>query len=133
MIIYPVWKTQHMLENQQNQKASEAAAASSSEAEKTATGTEQPDTETAPAMNADISKEEMLTLEGLESAFSGDTAERAFLDNTDEDGTPLNEKAGYSKESGSDLDVPGAELDDADEEIGEEDEENNSYSQADTE
>ena len=31
-------------------------------------------------------------------------------------------------ETGEDLDVPGAELDDADEEIGEEDEENNYYS-----
>jgi hypothetical protein len=30
--------------------------------------------------------------------------------------------------SGNDLDVPGSEDDDADEEIGEEDEENNSYS-----
>jgi hypothetical protein len=48
---------------------------------------------------------------------------------------PLNEegkiaiKEGESKlRTGEDLDVPGAELDDADELIGEEDEENNYYS-----
>ncbi|MEO5990162.1 MAG: hypothetical protein ABIP68_00880 [Ferruginibacter sp.] len=58
--------------------------------------------------------------------------ERAELDNTDEDGTPLNEKSMADDVSGSDLDVPGSGLDDADEAIGSEDEENNSYSQADT-
>jgi len=47
--------------------------------------------------------------------------------------TELNDGAGIKNEnsddrSGGDLDVPGAELDDADEAIGEEDEENNSYS-----
>lgn len=47
------------------------------------------------------------------------------LDNTDDEGTPLNEDDDLS---GDDLDVPGAELDDADEAIGEEDEENNDYS-----
>ena len=57
---------------------------------------------------------------------------RAQLDSTDIDGTPLNEEAGDEDLVGDDLDIPGIELDDADEEIGEEDEENNSYSQADT-
>ena len=52
------------------------------------------------------------------------------LDKTDDDGTPLNEKVNLS---GSDLDVPGSEDDDADEKIGEEDEENNSYSLSDEE
>ena len=51
--------------------------------------------------------------------------EAAELDQTDEDGTPLNEE---TDRSGSDLDVPGSEEDDANEAIGEEDEENNSYS-----
>ena len=42
---------------------------------------------------------------------------------------PGKKKAGKSDKSpGEDLDVPGAELDDADEVIGEEDEENNYYS-----
>ena len=54
------------------------------------------------------------------------------LDIRDEDGTLLNENAGGKNISGDDLDVPGASLDDADEAIGSEDEENNSYSQADT-
>ncbi len=53
---------------------------------------------------------------------------KAALDNTDEDGTPLNEGSFKNNLTGSGLDVPGAEDDDADEEIGEEDEENNEYS-----
>ena len=47
------------------------------------------------------------------------------LDSTDDEGEKLNESSGMS---GNDLDVPGSEDDDADEKIGEEDEENNSYS-----
>lgn len=53
---------------------------------------------------------------------------RAQLDSTDNEGDPLNEKASTSALSGSDLDVPGAENDNDDEDIGEEDEENNPYS-----
>lgn len=45
----------------------------------------------------------------------------------EEDGT-WNEKRGLSDESGIDLDVPGSELDDEQEAIGNEDEENNYYS-----
>lgn len=56
----------------------------------------------------------------------------AQLDIRDEDGTLLNENEGGKNISGDDLDVPGASLDDEDEAIGEEDEENNSYSDADT-
>jgi hypothetical protein len=50
------------------------------------------------------------------------------LDDTDDDGTPLNEKGIRQDRSGEDLDVPGSGLDDEDEDIGEEDEENNAYS-----
>lgn len=50
------------------------------------------------------------------------------LDSTDEDGDPLNEKGFSNAYNGSDLDVPGSEEDDANEAIGEEDEENNPYS-----
>jgi len=50
---------------------------------------------------------------------------KILLDNKDEDGVVLNEKVNYS---GSDLDIPGSEDDDENEDIGEEDEENNSYS-----
>ena len=49
----------------------------------------------------------------------------ATLDSTDDEGEKLNES---SDMSGKDLDVPGSEDDNANEEIGEEDEENNSYS-----
>jgi hypothetical protein len=52
----------------------------------------------------------------------------AALDNTDNDGTPLNEGSFKKNISATDLDIPGATLDDADEAIGEEDEENNDYS-----
>jgi len=45
----------------------------------------------------------------------------------------MNEKSSEDVKTGIDLDVPGAELDDAQENIGSEDEENNYYSQADTE
>ena len=45
------------------------------------------------------------------------------------EGQPGKKKGGKSgKNLGDDLDIPGAELDDADEVIGEEDEENNYYS-----
>ena len=53
---------------------------------------------------------------------------RAALDNTDDDGTPLNEGSFKNNITGAGLDVPGAESDDENEEIGEEDEENNEYS-----
>jgi len=53
---------------------------------------------------------------------------RAGLDSTDNEGEPLNERTSSNAVSGSDLDVPGAESDDASEDIGEEDEENNPYS-----
>ena len=48
----------------------------------------------------------------------------------DEDGAELTGQKikGKVKKEGDDLDVPGSELDDADEAIGEEDEENNYYS-----
>ncbi|HTR31074.1 MAG TPA: hypothetical protein VMH27_17505 [Puia sp.] len=60
-----------------------------------------------------------------------------LLDSTDEDGTPLNEKSfgeGRNNDlSADDLDIPGADEDDRDEELGEEDEENNDYSISDNE
>jgi len=51
--------------------------------------------------------------------------QQAKLDQTDDDGEILNES---SDQSGKELDVPGSEEDDANEEIGEEDEENNPFS-----
>ena len=58
---------------------------------------------------------------------------RSHLDNTDNDGESLNEHSSADDVSGEDLHIPGAEDDDPDEMIGEEDEENNGYSVADTE
>ncbi len=75
-----------------------------------------------------VTREERELLE--ESESSTGTADdlslrRGKVDNRDEDGTLLNEAI---DNAGSDLDVPGSEADDADEEIGEGDEENNPYS-----
>ncbi|MEP7251885.1 MAG: hypothetical protein ABI683_05875 [Ginsengibacter sp.] len=53
---------------------------------------------------------------------------RAALDNTDDDGDNLNEGSFKNNITATGLDVPGADQDDEDEEIGEEDEENNEYS-----
>lgn len=52
----------------------------------------------------------------------------AALDNRDDEGEALNEGSSGTRISGKDLDVPGADADDADEILGEEDEENNPYS-----
>jgi len=48
--------------------------------------------------------------------------------NEDDPSAPENEKDFNEDESGADLDVPGAELDDEQEQAGNEDEENNYYS-----
>ena len=58
---------------------------------------------------------------------------RSQLDNTDDDGDLLNEVSEEVNYTGRDLDIPGSEDDDDMEDIGEEDEENNGYSEADTE
>lgn len=53
---------------------------------------------------------------------------KTALDDTDDDGEPLNEASMGTDVTGRDIDTPGQELDDADEDTGEEDEENNEYS-----
>ena len=81
--------------------------------------------------SANVSDEERnLLQQASESTYSEEEQDiqNAAVDNTDEDGTPLNERV---SRTGSDLDVPGSEEDDEDEDIGEEDEENNSYSRPD--
>jgi hypothetical protein len=50
------------------------------------------------------------------------------LDSKDNEGEELNEESFDEDKFGEDLDVPGAELDDENEDRGEEDEENNQYS-----
>lgn len=81
----------------------------------------------------DVTNTERELLQRSSESMSTDDDEqlnRAHLDDTDDDGTPLNEQ---SDNSGADLDVPGAEEDDVNEDLGEEDEENNAYSLPDQE
>lgn len=94
-----------------------------------------PDGDKKKTPDTDITPTEKEMLDSASDAIDDDDQrlKRSQLDSTDDDGTPLNEKASRSDVTGEDLDVPGSELDDADEAIGEEDEENNNYSQADTE
>lgn len=92
--------------------------------------------ETATDQDSEITPAERSMLdESIENSMTTDSLNlnRSKLDNTDNEGVPLNEQSSGDDLSGSDLDVPGSEDDDENEEIGEEDEENNNYSQADTE
>lgn len=85
-------------------------------------------------MYDDLSAEERSMLdESIEKSMLADQdyLQRSSLDETDEDGEKLNVVS--FDETGEDLDIPGAELDDDNELLGEEDEENNGYSEADTE
>jgi hypothetical protein len=78
--------------------------------------------------STNVSREEEDLLEKSSTSMAGEedlSWERARLDNVDEDGEALNEENEFS---GRDLDVPGSEDDDRNEDLGEEDEENNSYS-----
>lgn len=84
------------------------------------------------AENADatISAQELDILNNAGDAEEQDDINQgnAQVDTMDDEGELLNEKNDYA---GGDLDVPGSDLDDADELIGAEDEENNSYSESD--
>jgi hypothetical protein len=80
--------------------------------------------------DSNVSDDEKETLARTFDDMPGDdeNLREAALDNTDDDGTPLNEESFTDNISASDLDIPGEELDDPNEDIGEEDEENNDYS-----
>jgi len=80
--------------------------------------------------DSNVSRTEKEDLRKAANDMLGDdeNLRKAALDNTDNDGTPLNEGSFKKNISATDLDIPGATLDDADEAIGEEDEENNDYS-----
>lgn len=84
-----------------------------------------------PNPATDVTDEEKRLLERADRPISNDTenVQKLALDNTDGE-DPLNE-GGHPADMGEDLDVPGAELDDDNEEIGEEDEENNAYTKPD--
>ena len=87
-------------------------------------------TELVMGTDADISKTEKSLLVKASHDMNEDDLQlqKAGLDSTDNDGVQLNEGGLSTNVSGSDLDIPIAEVDDAMEDIGEEDEENNIYS-----
>lgn len=98
-------------------------------------GDEQPDddeeTKIVMGTDADIPADDRIALERADNYMPLKDDERlqeAALDDTDEDGDPLEEESFGRDNSGGGLDVPGSELDDDNEELGEEDEENNYYS-----
>jgi hypothetical protein len=85
--------------------------------------------------SSNVSAEERADLASSARDDSGvdeETLRTGLLGSTDEDGDPLNEKSfgeGRNDDlSADDLDVPGADDDDRDEALGEEDEENEDYS-----
>ena len=80
--------------------------------------------------DADVTSEDVGMLSAADQNHDMDDpdAEEGTLDTTDEDGDPLNEPRSAYEQTGADLDVPGSETDDGNENIGEEDEENNYYS-----
>lgn len=81
-----------------------------------------------PDPESDVTETERELLRRTEDSMStvdDEDRRRLMLDDRDFDGDKLNER---NNVSGDDLDVPGAEADDDDEALGEEDEENNSYS-----
>jgi hypothetical protein len=80
------------------------------------------DVEIVMGTEADVTAEDLAILEQEDPNTIA-----AMLDDTDDDGEPLNE-ASDNQQAGDGLDVPGSEDDDANEALGEEDEENNYYS-----
>jgi hypothetical protein len=89
------------------------------------------DTEAGGDPDSEVSAAEAADLEGSANDMPTEddiNLRRAALDNTDAEGVLLNEGSFNRNITGSDLDVPGSADDDGDEEVGEEDEENNSYS-----
>lgn len=88
------------------------------------------DKEILDSPDSNVSDQEKETLGRTFADMPGDdeNLREAALDNRDDAGAELNEDSFKNNISPSDLDIPGGELDDADEKIGEEDEENNDYS-----
>jgi hypothetical protein len=88
------------------------------DADKTEENTDLDNVDIVMGTEADVTEADRVILDGMEDGRIINSA-KDLLDNTDDDGEPLNEDP---------LDVPGSELDDMNEQIGEEDEENNYYS-----
>ncbi len=95
---------------------------------------EEDDVDLTADSSVNVSQQERDLLDEAGTAIPDDLQlKQAELDAEDDEGEPLNERSSSSTRSAADLDLPGAEVDDANEEIGEEDEENNDYSMGDTE
>jgi len=89
------------------------------------------DTSIRMGTEADITRNDKTMLETADNYHATqdeDQLRKASMDNTDFEGERLNEAGFGDEQTGADLDVPNSETDDANENIGEEDEENNSYS-----
>lgn len=81
--------------------------------------------------SADLTSDEREVLRTDDDFISTKDEDRIYesaLDNKDFDGEPLNEGGFVPDKTGRDLDIPGADLDNQNERIGDEDEENNPYS-----
>jgi hypothetical protein len=82
--------------------------------------------------DADVSAEDLRMLDAAEQNMNTQDAMNLMassLDNTDDDGDRLNVDDAFADDmTGEDLDIPGSSTDNANENIGEEDEENNYYS-----
>jgi hypothetical protein len=83
-----------------------------------------------PGTEGDVNRGERQALEQTDYLPTRDENNlvQARMDNTDFQNEPLNERSFGEVRTARDLDIPGADLDDANERIGEEDEENNDYS-----
>jgi len=90
------------------------------------------DLEIIPGTDADVTEEDLRSLDAAEQNMNTTDSSNLIyssLDNVDEDGDPLNEDSSIIDDmTGESLDVPGSSADDANERIGDEDEENNYYS-----
>ena len=80
------------------------------------------DIEVSPDSNVSDTEKEDLFKSANDMPGDDENLREAALDHTDEDGTPLNEESFKMNITGTDLDIPGADLDDDEESIGEEDE-----------
>lgn len=92
------------------------------DAEKTVPTNERENDDIVMGTEADVTEEDRIILDSIDDGRSINDA-KDLLDSTDEDGDELSEDNTING-----LDVPGSELDDANEDIGSEDEENNYYS-----
>jgi hypothetical protein len=85
-----------------------------------------------PGTDADVSAEDIRMLQAAEQNMDSNDSvnlQKTSLDSVDDEGDTLNEDGSLNMDmTGEDLDVPGSGEDDADEDLGEEDEENNYYS-----